>query len=579
MDSQDPLEEVELGDGVVSNTVQINKELDATSKAKLIAVLKENKDCFAWSYKELTDSMDDHIEHLKTAFSKMKHYQLKLNLAKYAFGVMAGNFLGYLVHSKGKTKVFSSLLKLKDREDFEWTKEHDNAFKAIKEYLLNPPVLVPPKKGKPVKLYLAANYDSIGTDVMKYMLSQPILSGRIGKWIVSLIEFSLEYVPQKSVKGHALANFLADHPNGVETSEIADVDTVTIKPWKMWFDGSKTCQMAGIGMVLESPEGLKTKFGFQINEGECTNNQAEYEALITRLEILLTLQVDIVEVFGDSQLVINQVNGEFGCHSPGLKPYHQYVKILAKQFHMITFIYVPRFFNGEADAVAQRASGFKFITDESREFCQLSLRKSLPMLKDRNIEFEVCAVTTSSSQVDWRQPLIDYLTKPDAKIDRATRLKSFNYIIYNGDLFKRGANGLLLKCLSKLDAFKVTTEVHEGCQACQKTGPLKRLPVTELQYIVRGWVMDMIGMIYPPSRSRDKFILVATDYFTKWVEAQAFESVTLEQDIEFINGIIYRFGSPETITAESTNKIIKRGIQRMVDRNPEEWPNMLLNVL
>ncbi|KAH7847405.1 hypothetical protein Vadar_025703 [Vaccinium darrowii] len=227
------------------------------------------------------------------------------------------------------------------------------------------------------------------TDVMKYMLSQPVLSGRIGKWIVSLIEFNLEYVPQKSVKGQALANFLADHPNGIETPEIADVDIITIKPWKMWFDGSKTSQMAGIGVVLESPQGLKTKFGFQINEGECTNNQAEYEALVMGLELLLALKVDIVEVFGDSQLVINQVKGEFGCHSVGLKPYHQYVKLLIKQFHMITFTYVPRFFNEEADAVAQRASGFKFITDESKEFCQLTLRKSLSMLKHRYTDLEI----------------------------------------------------------------------------------------------------------------------------------------------------------------------------------------------
>ena len=85
----------------------------------------------------------------------------------------------------------------------------------------------------------------------------------------------------------------------------------------MWFDGSKTFQMAGIGIVLESPQGLKTKFGFRINEGECTNNQAEYEALVMGLELLLTLKIDIVEVFGDSQLVINQVKGDFGCHSVG----------------------------------------------------------------------------------------------------------------------------------------------------------------------------------------------------------------------------------------------------------------------
>ena len=80
---------------------------------------------------------------------------------------------------------------------------------------------------------------------------------------------------------------MADHPNGIETPEIADIDTVTIKPWKMWFDGSKTSQMAGIGVVLESPQSLKTKFGFQINEGECTNNQAEYEALVIGLDACL----------------------------------------------------------------------------------------------------------------------------------------------------------------------------------------------------------------------------------------------------------------------------------------------------
>ena len=50
------------------------------------------------------------------------------------------------------------------------------------------------------------------TDLMKYMLNRPVLLGKIGKWLLSLIEFSLIYHPQKSVKGQALANFLADHP-------------------------------------------------------------------------------------------------------------------------------------------------------------------------------------------------------------------------------------------------------------------------------------------------------------------------------------------------------------------------------
>ena len=58
------------------------------------------------------------------------------------------------------------------------------------------------------------------------------------------------------------------------------------------------------------------------------------------------------------------------------------------------------------------------------------------MLKHRYTDLEVCEITTSPSSNDWRQPLIDYLTKPDAKTDRATRLKSVNYIMYNGLLLK-----------------------------------------------------------------------------------------------------------------------------------------------
>ena len=51
------------------------------------------------------------------------------------------------------------------------------------------------------------------TDLMKYMLSRPLIIGRIGKWSLALSEFTLVYFPLKLVKGQALANFLAYHPS------------------------------------------------------------------------------------------------------------------------------------------------------------------------------------------------------------------------------------------------------------------------------------------------------------------------------------------------------------------------------
>ena len=56
----------------------------------------------------------EHVDHLKKGFERMRHYQLKFNPLKYAFGVQAGNFLGFLIHQRrievdhDKVKVITS---------------------------------------------------------------------------------------------------------------------------------------------------------------------------------------------------------------------------------------------------------------------------------------------------------------------------------------------------------------------------------------------------------------------------------------------------------------------------------------
>ncbi|KAM2383355.1 hypothetical protein ACFXTH_040919 [Malus domestica] len=49
------------------------------------------------------------------------------------------------------------------------------------------------------------------TDMIKYMLAKPMLTGRIRKWILALSEFIFQYVPQRAVKRQAIADFLAEH--------------------------------------------------------------------------------------------------------------------------------------------------------------------------------------------------------------------------------------------------------------------------------------------------------------------------------------------------------------------------------
>ena len=101
-------------------------------------------------------------------------------------------------------------------------------------------------------------------DVIKYMLSLPILNGRIGKWILALSEFDLRYESAKAVKGQAIADFVVQHCG-------AELGVVDLVPWMLFFDGSSCGAGSGIGIVLVLPRGTIFELSFPI-EATATNN-------------------------------------------------------------------------------------------------------------------------------------------------------------------------------------------------------------------------------------------------------------------------------------------------------------------
>jgi ribonuclease HI len=96
------------------------------------------------------------------------------------------------------------------------------------------------------------------------------------------------------------------------TQQCSLVGSLEIAPWMLFFDGSTCEQGAGIGVVLISPRGKKYEFSLPI-VATSTNNQAEYQALVKGLELLREIRVDIVEIFGDSMLIINKLVGVYEC--------------------------------------------------------------------------------------------------------------------------------------------------------------------------------------------------------------------------------------------------------------------------
>lgn len=93
-------------------------------------------------------------------------------------------------------------------------------------------------------------------------------------------------------------------------------------------------------MVINPQKGLSTQFSFKL-EGEFTNNQVEYKALIRGLEVLKNLGARFLKVCGDSLLVINQTIGDYKCISPTLIPYRDKVESLLKMLDGVIMRCVP----------------------------------------------------------------------------------------------------------------------------------------------------------------------------------------------------------------------------------------------
>lgn len=106
-------------------------------------------------------------------------------------------------------------------------------------------------------------------------------------------------------------------------------------------------------MIL-SPRGGPTRFKYRISE-KCSNNEAEYEALIVGLRLLKELVVSQIKVRGDSELIVKQVTREYKCIKGSLLKYFVTATLLQKHFGVIDIRHVPKNENQKANELAQIA--------------------------------------------------------------------------------------------------------------------------------------------------------------------------------------------------------------------------------
>jgi ribonuclease HI len=241
------------------------------------------------------------------------------------------------------------------------------------------------------------------------------------KWSVELGEFEIEFCPRQVIKLQILTDFV---------SEWAEIQMPPPKEWPVhWimdFDGALNLEGAGAGVLLISPQGGQLKYVVQIHY-KASNNGAEYEALIHGLRIAVSLGIKRLLAFGDSKVVIEQVNKEWDCVKDTMDAYYAEIRKLEGHFEGIELQHVPRNNNVAADILSKLGSRRALVP--AGVFVQDLRKPSIKLLDPDNPEptpndqnsAPPHDVLMSEKEDDWRKPFIEFILDqliPDDKEER-----------------------------------------------------------------------------------------------------------------------------------------------------------------
>ncbi|XP_042415305.1 uncharacterized protein LOC122004494 [Zingiber officinale] len=529
------------------------------------------------------------IKDVEETCRTLRQYGLKLNPLKCLFGAKGGKFLAspdlketqklvgritalsrFISRSADRAAPFFKVLRKTSK--FQWDEGCTRAFEELKKYLEALPSLFKSVVGEPLWVYLSATPEVVGAVLVKehdnvqrpvyffshllkgvearyttleklvyglvlmarrlrpYFLAHPItvltnstmgraltnieVVGRLIKWATELGEYDIQYQPRTAIKAQALADFLTEihQTNSEET-------------WKVYVDESTNHQGSGVGVLLISPQGdilqLVVRLNFRV-----TNNEAEYEALLAGLQ-------------ATRHIGAARMKGEFA---------------------EITVAKIPRSENEKADELAKMASSLTtWVLDRST--AQTFLIAQIDMQNNRE------------ATIDWRTPMIDYLRQgilsTDPEESRLIRKQAHAYVMIGDQLYKRSFSRPLLKCLDMEEADQALREIHLGCCGNHVGGRTLSRKVLLAGYFWHTlqrdahklWGTGIVGP-FPIVPSQRHFLLVAIDYFSKWVEAEALARITEDVVIQFLwKNILCRFGIPHKLVSDNGRQFQGQKIQ------------------
>jgi ribonuclease HI len=176
-------------------------------------------------------------------------------------------------------------------------------------------------------------------------------TGRIGKWAAELNEFTIDYVHRSSIQSQALAYFIADWTPGAQGEEAIE----DVKAWTIFCEGSWGTFGVGAATILVAPSKVRTCYATRL-DFSCTNNIAEYEALLLGLRKLKAMGIRRAVLKTDSQVISSHVDKSSKARDPKLEKYLDTVCRLEASFEGFSVKNIPRGENEHADLLAKSAA-------------------------------------------------------------------------------------------------------------------------------------------------------------------------------------------------------------------------------
>ena len=269
-----------------------------------------------------------------------------------------------------------------------------------------------------------------------------------------------DFRPATAIKSQILADFVAEfNPTllpALEQEVRLRSETKEEGEWVLHVDGSRNIRGPWVGIVLTSPTGNTASRAVRCNF-KATNNESEYEALIAGLTLAHQMGAENIHVFDDSQLIINQVQGEYQAKDD--IHYLAVAQRLIKKFKSCKLTQIPREQNSQADALANLGSALETNNHMSIPLLVLQWPSTLEELQSE----EVSAVEEGET---WMVPLVRYLEKDilpeDCNKARKIKKQAARYCISQEKLYQRSFLVMYLRCVTPREAAKILVELHEG---------------------------------------------------------------------------------------------------------------------